>query len=84
ERIRYRGGDVQDNREIVLSFRDEAPRTEAFNMVRDQYNEFLLDEQTEGDESLLVLTLSEAEVTAIQDYALVQNLTTIRNRVNEL
>lgn len=84
ERIRYRGGDVEDSRQIVLSFRDEESRTEAFNMVRDQYNEFLLDEQTEGDEFLLVLTLSEAEVTAIQDYALEQNLTTIRNRVNEL
>ena len=83
-RIRYRGGDVQDNREIVLSFRDEPSRTKAFDLVRDQYNEFLLDEQRKGDEFLLVLTLSEAEVTAIQDYALEQNLTTIRNRVNEL
>ncbi|MBC7183313.1 MAG: protein translocase subunit SecD, partial [Marinobacter sp.] len=47
-------------------------------------NEFLLDERTEGDEFLLELTLSEAEVQSIQDYALEQNLTTIRNRVNEL
>ncbi|MDY6840210.1 MAG: protein translocase subunit SecD [Pseudomonadota bacterium] len=84
ERIRYRGGDVQGNREIVLSFRDEASRAQAFNLVRDQYNEFLLDQQTEGDEFRLVLILSEAEVSAIRDYALEQNLTTIRNRVNEL
>lgn len=84
ERIRYRGGDIEDHARIVLSFRDEAARSEAFELVRDQYNEFLLDETTEGEEFLLTLTLSEAEVRNIQEYALEQNLTTIRNRVNEL
>ena len=84
ERIRYRGGDIEDGRQIVLSFRDEAAREEAFDLISGQYNEFLLDERTEGDEFLLELTLSEAEVQAIRDYALEQNLTTIRNRVNEL
>lgn len=84
ERIRYRGGDIDDQNRIVLSFRDEAERSKAFELVRDQYNEFLLDETTEGEEFLLTLTLSEAEVRNIQEYALEQNLTTIRNRVNEL
>ncbi|WP_396621263.1 protein translocase subunit SecD [Marinobacter sp. W-8] len=84
ERIRYRGGDIEGQARIVLSFRDEAARSEAFELVRDQYNEFLLDETTEGEEFLLTLTLSEAEVRNIQEYALEQNLTTIRNRVNEL
>ncbi|MDO6825107.1 protein translocase subunit SecD [Marinobacter sp. 1_MG-2023] len=84
ERVRYRGGDVEGDRDIVLSFRDEASRSEAFDLIKRQYNEFLLDERTSGDEFLIVLTLSEAEVTAIRKYALEQNLTTIRNRVNEL
>ena len=84
ERIRYRGGDVVDDRKIVLSFREEGAREAAFDLIRGKYNEFLLDERTEGDEFLLELTLSEAEVQSIQDYALEQNLTTIRNRVNEL
>lgn len=83
-RIRYRGGDIEGNNQIVLSFRDEASREEAFALIRDQYNEFLLDEQTDGEQFELVLTLSQAEIQAIQDYALEQNLTTIRNRVNEL
>ncbi|MBO6851123.1 MAG: protein translocase subunit SecD [Marinobacter sp.] len=83
ERIRYRGGDL-DGREIILSFRDDAARSEAFDLIRRQYNQFLMDEQTDGDELKIVLSLSEQEVTSIQDYALEQNLTTIRNRVNEL
>ncbi|WP_100640288.1 protein translocase subunit SecD [Marinobacter salexigens] len=84
ERIRYRGGDVEGARNIVLSFRDEDSRAEAFNLIKRQYNEFLLNEKTSGDEFQIVLTLSEGEVTAIRKYALEQNLTTIRNRVNEL
>ena len=84
ERVRYRGGDVEGDRSIVLTFRDEAARSEAFDLVRDQYNQFLLDEQSEDGEYRLILTMSEAEIKSIQDYALEQNLTTIRNRVNEL
>jgi preprotein translocase subunit SecD len=84
ERIRYRGGDVEGSREIVLSFRDSDSRSAAFDLVRRQYNEFLLNESTRDGEFLLALTLSEAEVRNIQEYALEQNLTTIRNRVNEL
>ena len=72
ERVRYRGGDVEGNRSIVLSFRDESSRSEAFDLIRDQYNQFLLDEQTEEGEYLLVLSMSEAEVKSIQDYALEQ------------
>ncbi|WP_328186822.1 protein translocase subunit SecD [Marinobacter sp. OP 3.4] len=84
ERIRYRGGEVSEDNRIQLSFRNEADREEAFDLVRGNYNEFLLDERTEGDEYLLELSLSEQEVQQIQDYAIEQNLTTIRNRVNEL
>ena len=84
ERIRYRGGDVVSEREIMLSFRDDEERQQAFSLIRRQHAQFLLDERTVGGELQLVLTLSEAEVKQIQDYALEQNLTTIRNRVNEL
>ncbi|WBU39641.1 MULTISPECIES: protein translocase subunit SecD [Marinobacter] len=84
ERIRYRGGDVEGDREIVLSFRDSESRSAAFDLIRRQYNEFLLNESARDGEFLLALTLSEGEVRNIQEYALEQNLTTIRNRVNEL
>jgi len=84
EKIRYRGGDVSDQREIVLSFRNDDDRDRAFDLVRRQYNQFLLDSRNEDGVSQLVLSLSEAEVKSIREYALEQNLTTIRNRVNEL
>ena len=84
EKIRYRGGDVSGEQEIVLSFRNEEDRDQAFDLVRGQYNQFLLDSRNEDGDSQLVLSLSEAEVKSIREYALEQNLTTIRNRVNEL
>ncbi|EAZ97617.1 protein translocase subunit SecD [Marinobacter sp. ELB17] len=84
ERIRYRGGELEGDREIILSFRDDESRAEAFTLIRRQYLQFLMDERTRGDERLIALTLSDAEVRSIQEYSLEQNLTTIRNRVNEL
>jgi preprotein translocase subunit SecD len=85
ERIRYRGGDVAGDRSIALMFRDEESRSEAQNLISDQYQQFQFDtEETEEGGYQLTLTLSDMEIQAIQDYALEQNLTTIRNRVNEL
>lgn len=84
ERVRYRGGDVEGDNSIVLVFRDEESRSEASSLIRNQYDQFTFDEQAEDGEYRLKLTLSEAEVKSIKDYALEQNLTTIRNRVNEL
>ena len=85
ERIRYRGGNVEGNRSIILSFRDDDSRAEAQSLIRNQYRQFQFDaEQTDEGSFQLVLTMSDAEIQSIQDYALQQNLTTIRNRVNEL
>ncbi|TGN41802.1 protein translocase subunit SecD [Marinobacter confluentis] len=85
ERIRYRGGDVAGDRSIALIFRDAESLSEAESLIRDQYMQFQFDdEQTEDGAYQLTLTMSDAEIQSIQDYALEQNLTTIRNRVNEL
>ena len=51
ERIRYRGGDLRGDRELLFSFRDEASRAEAFDLIRNRYNQFLMDERTEGGET---------------------------------
>jgi preprotein translocase subunit SecD len=85
ERIRYRGGEVEGSRSIAFTFRDAEDRAEALSLVRDEFIQFQIDENETDDGGFeLELTLSEAEVQSIQDYALQQNLTTIRNRVNEL
>ncbi len=84
ERIRYRGGDVSRGNSIELSFRSNADRSEALRTIRERYSEYVVEESTEGDNFLLNMRMSEQEVRNIHDYAIQQNLTTIRNRVNEL
>ncbi|PAV26249.1 protein translocase subunit SecD [Tamilnaduibacter salinus] len=85
ERIRYRGGDVTDDGDIVMEFRSESARESAADLVQDEYNQFRLRESETDDGAFqMELLLSDVETKKIQDYALEQNLTTIRNRVNEL
>ncbi|PVY77991.1 preprotein translocase subunit SecD [Tamilnaduibacter salinus] len=85
ERIRYRGGDVTDDGDIVMEFRSESARESAADLMQDEYNQFRLRESETDDGAFqMELLLSDVETKKIQDYALEQNLTTIRNRVNEL
>lgn len=85
ERIRYRGGEVENKNSIHLTFGNESARSDAASLIGKDYSVFTVGEQRddEGDYQL-VLNLSDEEAKRIEDYALQQNLTTIRNRVNEL
>ena len=84
ERVRYRGGDLGDGQRLRFVFPDEETRDEARSMVRSEYDQFMLERDFEGDDYLLYLELSDQATADIEDYALNQNLTTLRNRVNEL
>lgn len=84
ERIRYRGGAQEGERSIVLQFQDPEVREAARSEIRRDYNQFQYRERQENDLYELVMTLSDQAVQEIKDYAISQNLTTLRNRVNEL
>ncbi|MFE8069612.1 protein translocase subunit SecD [Marinobacteraceae bacterium S3BR75-40.1] len=84
DRIRYRGGEVSGEKQLTLNFQKEEERDSAFDLIKSQYNEFLLSRSQDGDRLLLTLTLSDQKIREIIDYAVEQNLTTLRNRVNEL
>lgn len=85
ERVRYRGGDATEDGSIVMEFRNAEARESAADLVQQEYNQFRQRESETDDGGFqLSLLLSDTETKQIQDYALKQNLTTIRNRVNEL
>ncbi|MDX1590113.1 MAG: protein translocase subunit SecD [Oleiphilaceae bacterium] len=84
ERIRYRDGDPTEEGVLRFAFRDESARDEAFQLVRDQHDQFTIQQDRADEDYLLRLRLSEAEINEIKEYALNQNITTMRNRVNEL
>lgn len=80
--IRYSRA-FRDDQQVKIRF----PTQSAFDAGQDALNsEFSeLDVRVSEDESTtLVVTLSEEESERIRDFALEQNLTTLRNRVNEI
>ena len=81
---RIRGMVTLDDRRVALRFRDEQSRERARQVVFDTYPELLLDRVDEPDSWQLYAQVTEATIAELVDYAVSQNLTTIRNRVNEL
>ncbi|MEK9711188.1 MAG: protein translocase subunit SecD [Thalassolituus sp.] len=84
EDIKYRRV-VAEGNVLRLSFRDEAVRGEARSyIIRTYPGEFLIQDEQEGEYFDLLLSVTEQKVREFEDYAVKQNLMTLRNRVNEL
>jgi len=83
ERIRYRAFDLK-GLQIVGQFRDAEQVAKATALIRANYRD-LQPQSGPGQNPLsLVLSLSEIASGEIEDNAIKQNLTSLRNRVNEL
>ncbi|MCM8912962.1 protein translocase subunit SecD [Pseudomonas inefficax] len=83
ERVRYRSLPQQDGG-IMLGFADDATREQARALIRKNFNDFDLTTTERNELAVLRLALTQAKVAEIRDYSIKQNLTTVRNRVNEL
>lgn len=81
---RLRGLVALEGNKVALRFRDEASREAARKATAGLYPELLLDRVEEGDDWNLYAEVTEQTIKEVVDYAVEQNLTTIRNRVNEL
>ncbi|MEM8594799.1 MAG: protein translocase subunit SecD, partial [Pseudomonadota bacterium] len=70
---------------MIGKFNSEKLRDDASALVKKNYRQFQLDKTYEEDGKFLQQwSLPEAEIMRIQSDAVNQNLTTLRNRVNEL
>jgi len=83
ERVRYRSRPQQGN-VIQLGFADAQALEQASDLIRKNYNDFVLTNEARDNLQVLRLELSQAKLTEIREYSIKQNLTTVRNRVNEL
>ncbi|EPC01908.1 preprotein translocase subunit SecD [Litchfieldella anticariensis FP35 = DSM 16096] len=83
ERIRYRNTDI-DDRTLTMDFTNEEDRDAARQLIARQFPDFTYQNLDEGRGAALAMTLTDQAVNEIEDYAINQNLTTLRNRVNEL
>ena len=70
--------------QINIQFANDDQRSKAMNFLRRNGNEWTQQALASDSGSLLVLTYSDAKKQEIESYALDQNLTTLRNRINEL
>jgi len=77
-------GISREGNSLVLRFRDADNREKARILVERNYPDLALAETTRNDDLVLVGTLRPEAERRIQDFAIQQNLTTLRNRVNEL
>jgi preprotein translocase subunit SecD len=83
ERVRYRSL-PELNGAIQLGFVDEATLEKAESLIRKEFSDFELNAVERNDLQVLRLTLAPAKLAEIREYSIKQNLTTVRNRVNEL
>ncbi|MDA8827712.1 protein translocase subunit SecD [Luminiphilus sp.] len=81
---RIRGLVRLQGQRVGMSFLSEAVREDARKITAELYPELLLDRVDGVDKWELFAEVTDATMKEIVDYAVDQNLTTIRNRVNEL
>jgi len=83
EKIRYNQALVQGDSSILLKFNNLESKEKAEEFINDNYTQFNLP-LISNEINSLELSLSDIEIEQIESDAIDQNLTTLRNRVNEL
>jgi preprotein translocase subunit SecD len=84
EVLRYRAVEREKDGSLAVKFADQETRDKAQSFIRNEYPEFLVTDQDRDSSYYVIVNLTPATVKDIEDYAIKQNLTTLRNRVNEL
>ncbi len=76
---------VGDNKgQVEAKFRSADERNQAEGVIHEQYRDLVLSTEDRDNGYFLLGKLSEKELLEIKKFALQQNITTLRNRVNEL
>ena len=81
--IRY-AGLSRDGQNVVVKFRDSQTRDQAAAEIGKQNPDLLLKSGEVGSEYTITAALRPEVQKRIQEFAIQQNITTLRNRVNEL
>ncbi|MDP6182818.1 MAG: protein translocase subunit SecD [Gammaproteobacteria bacterium] len=84
EKIRYRTISRNPAGGVVAKFLNAAVRTEANEFIEDEFRDLIVEDQSTAAEQVLYLKPKAEYLLEARKTALKQNLTTLRNRVNEL
>lgn len=83
QEIRYRGATLEDDG-IRIRFAGTEQRGEALDVLGGRYDELDFEAAQAGEQPILRASMTESARQAEREAALEQNITTLRNRVNEL
>ena len=84
ERIRYRSVEHNADGSLNIKFASLEAREKGHDLLSGEFREFRFTDTDLGGDFFLGVNLVPSKIAEIEDYAIKQNLTTIRNRVNEL
>ena len=84
ERLRYRTMPERADGARQMAFNDVQSRDQAAALIGKNFPDLTLENFDVNGRSVLAYSYSEAAIREVEDYAVRQNLTTVRNRVNEL
>jgi preprotein translocase subunit SecD len=73
-----------EGKTVVARFPDAASREAAMTVIREQSADMMRQESEVDGQFLVTLTMSDQAVRDLEDYAVTQNVVSLRNRVNEL
>ncbi|MCU0834977.1 MAG: protein translocase subunit SecD [Chromatiaceae bacterium] len=83
EKIRYQTVTREPGR-VVVRFRDAESRDQAQRVIGREFRELVLTAEEQGEDFFLYAAMTPADELAVRKFALQQNITTLRNRVDAL
>ena len=83
EKLRYVRISREDER-VLVKFNNAEKRDKAIDLIGNEFRNLNLEDIDQEDAFLVEVSLSPAEKQEVQRFALQQNITTLRNRVNAL
>ena len=84
EKLRQRAITVRANGGLIIRFNDVGHRDRAYDLVRQRMPELIVESTVNVGDPVLDIQLGETAKREIERFAVQQNVTTLRNRVNEL
>lgn len=83
-KVRYQSVSLNEENVITASFKTAELRDSANAEIRSEYPTLVRESEDQNGRFIITMQMSEQAIREIEDYAVSQNLTTLRNRVNEL
>ncbi|PCJ35473.1 MAG: protein translocase subunit SecD [Moraxellaceae bacterium] len=69
---------------VIVNFAAEETQDNAYSLLKTEFRDFLVETKEDGSAYQVELTLTSSAEKTMLDYAISQNLTSIRNRINLL